>query len=110
MKNIYKKGDIILIRFPFTNVTDFKVRPALVIRDQNDEDLTVLPISTTVNMKRQDIAIKKSHYATSPLSIPSVVRLRKITTLHGALVVKKISEVNREFLGEVLSALFRYLG
>ena len=109
MKNAYKKGDIILIKFPFTDVANFKVRPALVIRDQNDEDITVLPISTTINLKRHDLIIKNNFYKKNPLPVKSAIRIGKIGTLHGKLVIKKVSELTNEFTKQVQLALFDYL-
>ena len=109
MKNAYKRGDIILIKFPFSNMMDFKVRPALLICDQKDEDITLLPISTSINLNRQDIPIKRNHYLGDPLPVASVVRLTKITTVHSELVIKKISEVKQDFSKEVQLALFRCL-
>lgn len=36
---VYRSGDIILINFPFTNLTGSKVRPALVIVEKKAEDI-----------------------------------------------------------------------
>lgn len=44
-----KEGDIVLIPFPFTNLTGLKNRPALVLIDQN-EDVTVAFISNQINL------------------------------------------------------------
>ena len=40
---MYNCGDIVLINFPFTNLTDSKVRPALIITEKKD-DIIVLGI------------------------------------------------------------------
>lgn len=110
MKNAYKKGNIILIRFPFTIGTDFKVRPGLVMRDQSDEDVTLLPISTNVNKRKYDLLIKKKDYQGKPLPVASVVRVGKITTLNNKLVIKKVTELEEEFFKGVQLKLFRFLG
>jgi mRNA interferase MazF len=31
----YKKGDIVLIKFPFTDLSNAKKRPVLIIKDEN---------------------------------------------------------------------------
>lgn len=109
MKPAYKKGDIILVRFPFTHAGEFKVRPALVIRDQDNEDLSLLPISTKIKLHRNDIIIQGKNYKSIPLPVESVIRLSKMTTIHGELALKKITELKTSFFKEVQLALFRYL-
>jgi len=105
----YKKGDIILIRFPLTNASELKVRPALVIRNQSDQDLTLLPISTKINLHQNDLVIEEKNYKQTPLPIESVVRVSKITTVHSELAIKKVSELNASFFKEVQLALSHFL-
>ena len=42
-----KKGDIVLVRFPFTDMSSEKLRPALVLAPENQEKDVVLAFITT---------------------------------------------------------------
>ncbi len=44
-------GDIVLLKFPFTNTKTFKKRPALIIKDLNDNDIIVCRITSKNNVK-----------------------------------------------------------
>lgn len=39
-------GDIVLLKFPFTDSKSFKRRPALIINDFNDDDIIVCRITS----------------------------------------------------------------
>jgi mRNA interferase MazF len=46
------KGDIVLINFPFTDLTGSKLRPAVTLID-GEADLTVCFITTKLNWQEQ---------------------------------------------------------
>lgn len=41
-------GDIVLLKFPFTNEQTYKKRPALLINDTNDGDIIVCRITSKI--------------------------------------------------------------
>lgn len=90
MKNSCKSlaGDIVLIDFPFTDLSGRKVRPALVLRNQEDDDVLLAPISTTVNASRKDYWIQEKDYRNAGLPVQSCVRYRKLFTLNSKLILK----------------------
>ena len=88
-----KAGQIVLIHVPFTDLSSRKVRPALVVTDQTDDDLLIAPISSTVNSDRDDYVIKTNDYKTSQLPIVSCVRYTKLFTLNQKMVLKAVSEL-----------------
>lgn len=109
MKNAYKKGDIILIKYPFTNLIEFKVRPALVLRNQDDNDVIVIPISTAINLRKFDLVIKKNNYSKKPLPVKSAIRIGKIATIQSDLIVKKITKLKKEVFKAVINKFLNYL-
>ena len=79
------KGKIVLIYFPFTDLTGRKLRPALVLYDSGS-DVVVAFISSKIEKydPETDILITKSHpkFHHTGLKTDSVLKLSKIATLH----------------------------
>jgi mRNA interferase MazF len=94
------KWDVVLISFPFTDLTATKVRPAIVISPnsyhQNGQDgLFMLITSNTERRATHDIIISDTHpeYAQTGLKKESCVRVSKIVTLNKSLVVHKLGSL-----------------
>ncbi len=85
------KGDIILIPFPFTDLTGTKNRPALILID-SDEDITVSFITTQLKWQEKfDIRLEPSNE--NGLKKTSLIRLSKITTIDKELVIGKLGQL-----------------
>ncbi len=67
------KGDIILIPFPFTNLTDNKLRPAIILISTPD-DLTLSFITTQLKWE-ESIDIKLEPSFENGLKKTSLIRL-----------------------------------
>ena len=100
------KRDIILMNAPFTNLSDKKIRPALVLAKIQD-DLLVCFIGSKPRLNTpHEIPVKADEV--NNLRVDSVVKCNKIFTLHASLskavlgtitpkvydaVVRKITEI-----------------
>ena len=77
------KGDIVLITFPFTDLSGNKLRPAVVL-SETALDLTVCFITTQIQWREPtDILLNPS--STNRLKAISLIRLSKIATLDKSL-------------------------
>ena len=86
-----KKGDIVLIPFPFTDLTGAKNRPALILIN-SDEDITVSFITTQLKwQENSDIRLEPSNQ--NGLKKTSLIRLSKITTIDKELVIGKLGQL-----------------
>ena len=104
------KGEIILIPFPFTDLTDTKIRPCLVlIEAQNDVTVSFITTQTGWNdPASQEI----SPSIENGLKKESLIRLNKIATIDKDLVIGKIGVLNKIELNAVnqkLIAVFQLL-
>ncbi|MCX6223492.1 MAG: type II toxin-antitoxin system PemK/MazF family toxin [Bacteroidia bacterium] len=77
-------GEIVLLKFPYTDGQTFKRRPALIINDYNDGDIIVCRITSQIYKTNQDVYIE--NWEKSGLKIPSVIRVHKIATLEKDMV------------------------
>lgn len=102
-----QKGDIVLIPFPFTDLTGSKKRPALVLLSTS-LDVTVSFVSTQLRWQEPtDLLLQPN--ATSGLKKPSLLRTGKIATIDKALVIGRLGSIDAkqmEELNEKLVQLF----
>jgi mRNA interferase MazF len=78
-----KTGDIILIPFPFAELKNTKVRPAIVITETADKykDLVISSISSVVpdSLNMNEILINPNK--TNNLRVQSIIKVDRIVTL-----------------------------
>ncbi len=98
------KEDIVLITFPFTDLSGKKLRPAVVLA-QNSSDFTVSFITTQVGWQEETDLIVQPH-PENGLRRTSLIRTGKIATLDrslakgllGKLSTTEIQELNSKLL------------
>jgi mRNA interferase MazF len=87
-----KKGDIVLLSFPFTDLKGKKIRPALVLV-VSDLDVIVAFITTQSKWHNPyDILLEPND--SNGLKKTSLLRLSKITTIDKDLILGKLGELN----------------
>lgn len=82
---MYNCGDIVLINFPFTNLTDSKVRPALIITEKK-EDIIVLGIFSKAPDAIEDswflLEERTNWFNQTGLKKKSIIKTEKIAVVH----------------------------
>ena len=94
-----KKGEIVLIPFPFTDLKGNKLRPALVLF-ATVSDIIVSFITTQVQWEEQNDIIIKPDKNTG-IKKTSLIRLSKLATLDKSFVIGQIGVLNKSTLKEV---------
>jgi mRNA interferase MazF len=96
------KGDIVLITFPFTNLTGSKLRPAVILAETT-LDLTVCFITTQLQWQETtDVELMPT--SSNGLKKESLIRTSKIATLDktltkgllGRLTANELSDLNNK--------------
>ena len=94
-----QKGDIVLIPFPFTDLTGSKKRPALILLS-GSLDVTVSFISTQLHWQEPtDLLLQPN--ATNGLKKPSLIRIGKIATVDKALMIGRLGSINAKQVEEL---------
>ena len=99
--NNLKKGDIVLVPFPFTDLSTSKLRPALVLyTNQSNQDITLCFISSQGLSNIQDdefiLNITDSEFSKTGLKAVSKVRVTRIVTLERQLITRKLGQITIE--------------
>ena len=110
----YKRGEVVLVPFPFTDLSSAKQRPALLVSSDTfnaeREDVLVAAITSQVPLvvAADEFVIPAGELAACGLPKPSILRLSKLVTLHKRLIIRRIGTLPSATLLEVM-ARFRQL-
>jgi mRNA interferase MazF len=107
---VFPFGCIVLARFPFTDLSGDKRRPALVVSRDNDRrsDLVVRFI-TSVQRSGPDMAAIPMTGGTG-LKVPSLVPFDKVATLDRSVIAGKIGAAPADWLHAHRAVFFGVFG
>jgi len=117
-QSLVKRGSVVLIRYPFTDLTGAKVRPALVLTPDHLlprlDDVLCLFISSALpeDLLPTDYVLEHEHssFLHTGLKHRSVLRTHKLALLHKALVLRMLGEGDQVLMHEVNQRLRLALG
>ncbi len=99
------QGDIVLIKFPFSNLSDYKIRPAIVISNNEFNsrfDNWFCPITT----KEQGHCIElNGSVAEGKLDNKSYARAGTIFTIEHQMILKRIGSLSKEKTKQIVEAI-----
>jgi mRNA interferase MazF len=102
-------GDVVLVPFPYSDLTGFKRRPALVVASADRGDVVMCQITSRAYADSSAIAIGDDSFTAGGLSRPSFVRAGKLFTGSASLVLKTLGtldESTNHRIRESLRAMF----
>ena len=95
-----KIGEIILIPFPFAELNNKKVRPAVIICETKDKykDLVVCAISSVVPVTLGANEIRLQPDQINKLRADSIIKVDRIVTVKEHDVIAKIGKLDKDSL------------
>jgi mRNA interferase MazF len=101
----YSKGDVILIPYPFTDLTVKKVRPAVIVSTNNAPygDIFIVPLTSRIQNLIEGEFVLQSMKETG-LNVPTAVK-RGCVLIEENLIIKKVGTIGKEDLINLNNAL-----
>ena len=110
----FDQGEVVLIPFPFTDLTATKRRPVLVLSrrsyNRRFQDFVVCGITSVLAARPHAVTLRDSDMASGSLPVESRIRPDKIFTLRQSLAMKKLGRVKPEVLARVKREIQSIIG
>jgi mRNA interferase MazF len=107
---MYRQREIVLIPFPYSDLSGSKLRPALIVSNdilnKTDDRLCCL---ITSNPPKEGLLILKNSFDEGKLPFKSWVKPQRLFTIHKRIIKKRICTVRKEFYRKVLDEIFNFL-
>ncbi|MFH0982048.1 MAG: type II toxin-antitoxin system PemK/MazF family toxin [Planctomycetota bacterium] len=105
----FVKGDVVVVPFPFSDLTRAKRRPALVLAALDGDDLILCQITSQTVRDRYGLPLEVGDFADGGLKHSSNVRPNRIFTADRQLILYRVGGLKPEKMNAVTEALIAIL-
>jgi mRNA interferase MazF len=105
----FERSSIVLVHFPFSDLSQTKLRPAVVLSQTTKYDCILCQITSNANVDEKAIEIGARDFAEGSLQKTSYARPNKIFTAHEKLLLKRVGILKAEKTGEIVESIIRLL-
>jgi mRNA interferase MazF len=100
------RGDVVVLLFPFSDLSSSRKRPAVVVTNLTGDDLILAQI-TTASSRSDEYAVplETDDFQTGKLTVSSLVRTNKLFTADVSIISSKIGALNESKIKEIQNSL-----
>ena len=106
----FVKGDVVVVPFPFSDLSDSKRRPALVLADLSGDDIILCQITSQFSKDSSAILLSETDFSNGTLKADSHIRPNRLFTADKRIIAYKagsITAAKYQEVFEVLAELFK---
>lgn len=101
----FVKGDVVVVPFPFSDLTQAKRRPALVISKLEGDDLILCQITSQSMKDNYALLLDDRDFETGSLNQPSNVRPNRIFTADSHIILYKVGNLTIKKRKEIIEKI-----
>ena len=105
----FTAGTVVLVRFPFSDLSQVKLRPAVVLAAADRADWLLCQITSNPYSDPHAVRLDDTHFETGSLRVTSFARPAKLFTAHETLIAAPIGQLKPGALQRVVAAIVRVL-
>ncbi len=105
----FVKGDVVVVPFPFSDLTKAKRRPALVIAELEGDDLILCQITSQQIRDKYSIAINEDDFQVGTLKQKSNARPNRIFTADWHIILNRVGTLKPEKVNEITEKIIEIL-
>ena len=108
-----EQRDLLLVPFPFSDQSGRKVRPVIVISNnefnKHSDDALVIGVTSNISKDKYTISLTNKDLEDGKLSTVCCIKAENVLEVERDLIIKKIGKVNRNVLNNISTKLFEII-
>jgi len=106
---LFAAGQVVLVNFPFSDLTASKLRPAIVLADAGKGDWILCQVTSQPYTDHGAIRLETADFYQGSLRVTSFARPGKLFTAHATLVSAQVAVLKAERYGMIRDAVVRLI-
>ena len=105
----FVKGDVVVVPFPFSDLSHAKRRPALVLTSLQGNDLILCQVTSSTIKDNYAVSIKKNDFETGSLHQESNARPNRIFTADNHIILYTIARLKNHKLHQIIDKVIEII-
>jgi len=102
---VFKQGEIVIVPFPFSDLSTIKQRPVLILSknldNEKSEDIITCGITSYLKDSSYSVEIENKDLIEGEIPVKSRIKIDKLFTLDKNIIKKKIGRINETAFNKV---------
>ncbi len=105
----FVKGEVVVIPFPFSDLSGSKKRPALVLADLPGDDLLLCQITSQNSRDIHAVPLLVSDFLNGSLPVDSFIRPTRLFTADKNIIIRKAGLIRTKTISDVIQTIMKVI-
>ena len=110
---MYEQGEVIIVPFPFSDLSSVKQRPVLILSknsdNENSSDIITCGITSNLRNIKYSVLISNKDLENGEIPTESRIKVDKLFTLDKSIIKKRVAKLNIKVFNAVKEEFFKLI-